>query len=272
MAEQVSRRIGQPLIVENLSGAGGTLGARAAANAMPDGYTLLFALSSHAYGLYANPGYDPVASFVAVATVAMWSHVLVVRPDFPARTVQDLIAYAKANPGTVMFGFGINTPPQILGEMLKVISGADIRSIPYRGGAQAVTDMFGGQIDMNFGATATLLPLIRDNKLRAIAYTGASRSPDLPEVPTIGEAGFPALAFDPDAWTAILAPAGTPPDVVGRLNVAINGSLRSGELQARLAQLGYQPRIMSPGESAAFLAAEMRKWPVIVKAAGLRAD
>jgi tripartite-type tricarboxylate transporter receptor subunit TctC len=272
VGEQVSRRIGQPLVIENLTGAGGTLGTRAAANATPDGYTLLFALNSYAYGLYSNPGFDPVASFVAVSTIATWSHVLVVRPDFPAQTVRDLIAYAKANPGTVMFGFGINTPPQILGETLKIISGMDIRSIPYRGGAQAVADMLGGRIDMNFGATVTLLPLIRQNKLRAIAFTGARRSPDLPDVPTIKEAGFPTLAFDPDAWTAILAPSGTSPHVVRKLNLAINDSLRSHDLQAKLAQLGYQPRIMSPDEAADFLAAEIRKWPPIVKAAGLRAE
>lgn len=272
VAERMSRRIGQPVVIENQSGAGGTLGTRAAANAAPDGHTLLFALNSHAYGLYTNPGYDPVASFLAIATVATWSHVLVVRPAFPAHTVRDLIAYAKANPGTVMFGFGINTPPQVLGETLKIVSGADIRSIPYRGGAQAVGDMLGGRIDMNFGATATLLPLIRDNRLRAIAYTGASRSPDLPDVPTVAEAGLPALAFDPDAWTAVLAPAGTPLDVASRLNAVINECLRSGDLQGELAQRGYQPRIMSLSESAAFLAAEMHRWPPIVKAAGLRAE
>jgi tripartite-type tricarboxylate transporter receptor subunit TctC len=183
-----------------------------------------------------------------------------------------LIAYAKARPGTVTFGFGINTPPQILGETLKIVTGADIRSIPYRGGAQAIADMLGDRIDMNFGATSTLLPLIREGKLRAIAFTGAKRSPELPEVATIAEAGLPELTFDPDAWAGILAPAGTPAATVARLNAAINESLASAELQAGLAKLGYEPKRTSPQEFAAFLAAEMRKWPPIVRAAGLKAD
>jgi tripartite-type tricarboxylate transporter receptor subunit TctC len=272
LTQHLSARLGQSFLIENQSGAGGTLGTRAAAQAGPDGHTLLFAINAHAYGLYANPGYDPVGSFAPVAAVAQWSHVLVVRPDFPAATVGELIAHAKAYPGSVTFGFGVNTPPQILGGMLKVVANADIRSIPYRGGAQVITDMLGGRIDMNFGATATLLPLIEQGKLRAIAYTGAKRSPDLPGVPTIAEAGYPQLAFAPDAWAAVLAPAGTPQPIVDRLNAAINESLKSPELQASLAKLGYEPKIMSPREFAAFLEAEMRRWPPIAKAAGLTSN
>jgi tripartite-type tricarboxylate transporter receptor subunit TctC len=272
VVQHVAPRLGQSFIIENQAGAGGTIGSRAVANAAPDGYSLLFALNGHVFGLYANPGYDPVASFAPVATIAQWSHVLVVRPGFAAGSVQELIAYAKARPGTVTFGFGINTPPQILGETLKIVTGADIRSIPYRGGAQAIADMLGDRIDMNFGATSTLLPLIREGKLRAIAFTGAKRSPELPEVATIAEAGLPELTFDPDAWAGILAPAGTPAATVARLNAAINESLTSAELQAGLAKLGYEPKRTSPQEFAAFLAAEMRKWPPIVRAAGLKAD
>ena len=272
VAQHVAPRLGQSLIIENQSGAGGTIGSKAVANAAPDGYTLLFALNAHTYGLYPNPGYDPIKSFAPVATIAQWSHVLVVRPAFPAKSVQELIAHAKANPATVTFGFGINTPPQILGEALKIAAGADIRSIPYRGGAQAIADMLGDRIDMNFGATSTLLPLIREGKLRAIAFTGADRSPDLPEVPTIAESGFPQLAFAPDAWTGILAPAATPAPIVTRLNAAINASLASPELRASLTKLGYEPKSTSPQEFAAFLDAEMRKWPPIVQAAGLKAD
>lgn len=272
VAQHVAPRLGQSLIIENQSGAGGTIGSKAVANARPDGYTLLFALNAHTYGLYANPGYDPVSSFTPVATIAQWSHVLVVRPAFPAKSVQELLAHAKANPGRVTFGFGINTPPQILGETLKIAAGVDIRSIPYRGGAQAIADMLGDRIDMNFGATSTLLPLIREGKLRAIAFTGARRSPELPEVATIAESGFPELAFDPDAWAGILAPAGTPSAIVTRLNAATNDSLASPELRASLIRLGYEPKRTSPQEFAAFLDAERRRWPPIVQAAGLKAD
>jgi tripartite-type tricarboxylate transporter receptor subunit TctC len=272
VAQRMAVSLGQAIIIENQSGAGGTIGSRTVAMANPDGYTLLFIINSHVYGLYANPGYDPIGSFAPVSTIAQWSHVLVVRPDFPAATVRELIAYAKGNADTVTFGYGINTPPQILGETLKIATGASIRSVPYRGGAQAIQDMLGGRIDMNFGATSTLLPLIQDGKLRAIAFTGAKRSPDLPDVPTISEAGFSQIAFNPDAWAAILAPAGLPPPIVDTLNQAVSTSVKTTDLQASLARLGYEPRIMSPQECAAFLAAEMQKWPPIVKAAGLRAE
>lgn len=272
VAQHLGTRLGQTILIENLSGAGGTIGTRAAAAASPDGYTLLFILNSHAYGLYANPGYDAIRSFAPVASVAAWSHVLIVRPDFPARTVGELIDHAKSHPGTVTFGFGINTPPQILGETLKIVSGADIRSIPYRGGAQAINDMLGGRIDINFGSTSTLLPLIQQGKLRALAYTGARRSPDLPDIPTIVEAGYPQLAFSPDAWAAILAPADTPAAIAETLNAAVNETLRAADLQAAFHKLGYEPRPMSRSELAEFLVSEMRRWPPIVQAAGLKTE
>ena len=272
VTQNLSPRLGQNIVIENQSGAGGTLGTRAVAGANPDGYTLLFAINSHTYGLYAKPGYDPIKSFEPVATIAEWSHVLVVRPDFPAKTLQELIAYAKANPGQVKFGYGINTPPQVLGETLKIVTGADIQSVPYRGGAQAIQDMLGGRIDMNFGSTSTLLPLIKEGKLRAMAFTGAKRNAGLQDVPTVSEAGFPQISFNPDAWAGILAPAGTPAAVVGKLNADINESLKSPELRASLAKLGYQAKSMSAQEFAAFIASEMKRWPPIVSAAGLKAD
>lgn len=272
VAQQVGSRLGQSVIIENQSGAGGTIGTKAVANAPADGHTLLFVLNAHTYGLYPNPGYDPIRSFAPVAAVAEWSHVLVVRPSLPVRSLNELLARARAEPGGVTFGYGINTPPQVLGETLKIATGLDIRSIPYRGGAQAIADMLGDRIDMNFGATSTLLPLIREGKLRALAYTGATRSGDLPDVPTMAEAGLPQVSFAPDAWTGILAPAGTPDAVVAKLNGAINDALGSAELRASLAKLGYQPRPMTSDAFAAFLVAEMQRWPPIVRAAGLKAD
>lgn len=161
IAQHMQARLGQSVVIENRPGGSQSIGAKAVATAEPDGYTLLLFSNGHYNGLAANPGYDPVRSFTAVATVAEWNHVLVVRPDFPAKTVSDLVAFAKANPGKVTFGFGLSTPPQILGETLKNVTGADITSVPYRGGAPAVTDLLGGRIDMNFGTTATLLPLIQ---------------------------------------------------------------------------------------------------------------
>ena len=272
VVQHLSGRVGQSIIIENQSGAGGTLGSRAVANASGDGYTLLFAINSHAYGLYTNPGYDPLKSFKPVAMIAQWSHVLVVRPDLPAKTLPELVAFAKANPGKLTFGFGTNTPPQILGETLKIVANLDIQSIPYRGGAQAIQDLLGGRIDMNFGATATLLPLIQGGKLRAIAFTGTKRNPDLPDVPSVGEVGFPQIAFNPDAWAAILAPAATSGAIVDRLNTAINDALKTPELAASLTTFGYEGRQMSQPGVAAFFAAEMQKWPPIVRAAGLKPE
>src|SRR5262245_53378041 len=176
VAQHLQPRLHQPVIIENRPGGGIAIGAKAVASADPDGYTLLLLHNGLYFGLTPSAGYDPVKSFTPVATLAEWSHVLVVRPDVPAKTVQELIAYAKTNPGKVTFGFGTSTTPQILGETLKNVTGADIASIPYRGGAQAITDMLGGRIDMNFGTTATLLPLIQQGKVRAIAFTGVKRS------------------------------------------------------------------------------------------------
>ena len=269
IAQQLQLRVGQSVVIENRPGGSQSIGAKAVATADPDGYTLLLFSNGHYFGLAANPGYDPVESFTPVATVAEWNHVLVVRPDFPAKTVQDLVGYAKANPGKVTFGFGLSTPPQILGETLKNVTGADITSVPYRGGAPAVTDMLGGRIDMNFGTTATLFPLIQQGKVRAIAFTGVKRSSDLPDVPTMIESGFPQVSFKPDNWTGISAPAGTPRTVVDRLYSAINEALRSPELAASYARFGFEVMIKQQRDLESFIASEARKWPPIVKAAGL---
>jgi tripartite-type tricarboxylate transporter receptor subunit TctC len=269
IAQQLQVRLGQSVVIENRPGGSQSIGAKAVATADPDGYTLLLFSNGHYFGLATNPGYDPVKSFTPVATVAEWNHVLVVRPDFAAKTVQELVGYAKANPGKVTFGFGLSTPPQILGETLKNVTGADITSVPYRGGAPAVTDMLGGRIDMNFGTTATLLPLIQQGKVRAMAFTGVKRSSDLPDVPTMIESGFPQVSFNPDNWTGISAPAGTPRAVIDRLYTAINEALRSPELAASFAKFGFEVMIKQQRDLESFVASEAQKWPPIVKAAGL---
>ncbi len=272
IAQQMQAHLGQSVIIENRPGGSQSIGAKAVATADADGYTLLLFSNGHYFGLATNPGYDPVKSFTPVATVAEWNHVLVVRPDFPAKTVRELIAYAKANPGKVTFGFGLSTPPQILGETLKNVTGADITSVPYRGGAPAVTDMLGGRIDMNFGTTATLLPLIQQEKVRAIAVTGVKRNPDLPDVPTMIESGFPQVSFNPDNWTAMSAPAGTPRPAIDRLYTAINEALRSPELLASFKKFGFEVMAKKQGDLEAFIASEAQRWPPIVRAAGLKPE
>ena len=269
LVQHIQVHLGQSIVIDNRPGGGLSIGAKAVATADPDGYTLLLVNNGHYFGLTPNAGYDPVKAFMPVATLAEWNHVLVVRPGLPANTVQELIAYAKANPGKVTFGFGVSSPPHILGETLKNLSGADIASVPYRGGAPAITDLLGGRIDMNFGTAPTLLPLIQQGKVRAIAYTGATRNPGLPDVPTMIEGGVPQLGFNPDSWAAILAPAGTPRAVTERLYAAINEALRAPELTASFVKLGFDVLIKRQPDLDSFISSEAQKWPPIVKAAGL---
>ena len=272
VAQHMQPRLGQSVLIDNRPGGGMTIGSKAVASAEPDGYTLLLFNTGQFFGLTPNAGYDALKSFTPVAMLAEWNHVLVVRPAYPARSVRELIEYAKAHPGKTTFGFGTATTPQILGETLKNATGVDIASVPYRGGAQAVTDMMGGRIDMNFGTTATLLPLIQQQKVRALAYTGTRRTPDLPDLPTMIESGFPQIAFSPDVWTAIAAPAGTPMAIVDRLHVAVSEALAAPELKASFAKFGFDIINKPLGELEPFMAAEARKWPPIVKAAGLKPE
>jgi tripartite-type tricarboxylate transporter receptor subunit TctC len=270
----LSSRLGQSVIIDNRPGAGTSIGAKAVAAAEPDGHTLLLTGTNLVYlpELYRNLEFDPIRSFAAIAMLTTWSHALVVALSVPANTVAEFIAYARANPGKLNFGFGLGTTPQILGEYFKAITGTDINSVPYRGGVQAISDMLGDRIHMNFGTTATLLALIRQGNVRALAYTGVTRHPDLPDVPTVIEAGLPQLAFDPDVCIGLLAPAGTPAVVVDKLNFAANESLKAPETLASFAKLGIAPKSSSPREFAAFLTEEARKWPPILKASGVKPE
>jgi tripartite-type tricarboxylate transporter receptor subunit TctC len=271
VTQQVAPRLGQGIVIDNRPGAGTTLGTKIAASAEPDGYTLLIGATSFilSFSLYQNLDYD-ARSFVPVAMLAHSPQVLVIAPSVPAATVAEFVAFAKANPGKLNFGFGLGTLPQILGESFKVVTGTEIASIPYKGGAQAVTDMLGGRIEMIFGTTATLLPLIQQGKVRALAVTTQKRSKDLPGVPTMIESGLPQLALIFSA--GLLAPAGTPGEIIFRLNTEINEAMRAPELEASMAKLGFETQIWSPQEYAAFLAEEARRWPPIVKAAGVKAE
>lgn len=271
---ELSERLGQPIVIDNRPGAGTTIGARAVATAHPDGYTLLVAGPALLYSpvLYPNLGFDPYKSFVPVAPLVAWSHVLVITPSVSAKTVAELVSYARANPGKLNFGFGLGTVPQILGEMLKTATRTEINSIPYRGGAQAVTELLSGRIHMNFGTTATLLPWIEQGKLRPLAFTGVKRSPALPDVPTFIESGYAQLALNPDVWQGIMAPAGTPVAVITKLNTAVRDSFTSPQVQSSLVKLGFEAKVTSTQEFATFLAAEARKWPPIIKASGMKPE
>lgn len=272
VAQLISVKVGQ-VVVENRPGVGGTLGARAVANAEPDGYTLLFA-SSTTLGvspqLYKNVDYDPVRSFAPIALISKAPFVLVVNPKIPVRTVQELIAYAKANPGKLNFGFPSGTLPQLTGELFKLRTGIDIAFIPYKGAANTITDILSGQIDLAFEPAPVLLAHIHDAKVRPLAITSLTRSAQLPDVPTLDESGVSGFASI--SWTGVVAPAGTSVRIIDMLNAAINAELRSNELQTTLIRLGAEPKAGSPRDFAEFIAAEVPKWAEVVNLSGMKPD
>ena len=269
----LSTQLGQTVVADNRPGGGTSIGTRAVMTAEPDGYTLLFSNSPvHFIAPFVSKAftYDPLKDFAPIAAVGTSSNVLVIAPSIPARTLQEFVAYAKANPGKLNFGYGQGTLPHLIGALFRLETGIDFASIPYKGGAQAVTDMLGGRIHMNFGTTSTLLPLIRDGRLRALAVTSSVRSTDLLDVPTMIESGYPNVTTT--SYYGILGPAALPADVVARVNKAANDALKSPDLIAAMAKVGFQPKGGSPQDFATVIAAEMQKWIPIVKATGFKMD
>jgi tripartite-type tricarboxylate transporter receptor subunit TctC len=273
VAQGMGPSLGQQVLVEPRPGGGGIIGTRAVITADPDGYTLLFTeAGKHLMtpALYDSVGYDPVADLTPVATAGAGTFVLVVAADVPAKSVQELVAHARTNPGKVNFGFGQGTIPHILGETLRVVAKADIASIPYKGGAQAVADMLGGHIQMNIGTTATLLSLIRQGKLRALAVTGDSRNPDLPDVPTMAESGFPQLTIR--FWMGVWAPPRTPFPIAEKLNASVAEALKIPEVAAGMKRAGFEPMTMSAQAVGPFVTAESPKWLEVAKTSGVKGD
>jgi tripartite-type tricarboxylate transporter receptor subunit TctC len=271
VAQLLSSSLGQSVIIENRPGAGATIGVKSVAIAEPDGYTLLYGTSGSlcvSPALYSNLDYDPIKSFTPVATVALLPHVFIVPPHVPAKTVAEFIAYAKANPGKLNYGASLGTPPHLLSTLFATKAGLQITYVPYKGSAQSITDLLGGQTHFTIDGMVTLFPLIRDGRVRALAVARAERWPELPDVPTLVELGFPD--FIADAWTGVVAPAGTPAPIVAKLNAAINEGLKTPELRASLARLSSIPKVGTPQDFAAFLAAEVPKWAELVKLAGAK--
>jgi tripartite-type tricarboxylate transporter receptor subunit TctC len=258
-------------VLEPRPGGGTSIGTKAVMGAEADGYTLLF---SNTPTLLIVPvasksiHYDALKDIVPVATVASGSNVMVIAPDLPVKTVKDFIAHAKANPGKLNFGYGQGTQPQLIGEMFKMAADIDLANIPYKGGAQAITDMLGGRIHINIGTLSTLKPLHESGKVRAIAVTSTERSPLLPEIPTMAESGLPSVTSL--TYFGIFGPPGMPAPVVNRINAAVNESLKSAELRAAMEKLGFTPHPTSPQEFSALVAAENKKWVPIVKATGFQ--
>jgi len=275
VADRLTAMLGQPFVIENRpGGAGGTIGAKSVATAEPDGYTLLFSSPGPlvtAAAVYKNLDYDPIKSFAPIAMVIYAPQMLVVHPALPARSVAELVTYAKSNPGKVTFGSsGYGTQPHILGEMLKLAAGINIVHVPYRGAGQSVTDLLAGQVQMIFETTAILLPNIEGGRLRALAVATEARSPLLPDVPTTGESGYPKIIAS--FWSGLLAPAGTPAAIVEKLNATANEILQSKEAQAGLARLGAEARIGAPRDFAAFIAVETPRWAAITNETGIKVE
>jgi tripartite-type tricarboxylate transporter receptor subunit TctC len=271
IAPYLTSQLGQSVVVDNRPGGGTSIGVKAAMSAEPDGYTLLISNSpTHFIAPLVNKAltYDPLKDFVPVATIASGGLMLVIAPEVPAKTLREFVAYARANPGKLNFGFGQGTLPQLVGEMFKHATGTEIANIPYKGGIQAVTDMLGGRVQMNIGTISTLAPLIRQGKLRALAITSAKRNPELPDVPTMAESGLPEVASV--TYYGLFGPAGLPADVVRRLNAAVNESLKSPELRSAIARIGFEPHAGSPEDFAALLASEMKIWIPIVRKTGFQ--
>jgi tripartite-type tricarboxylate transporter receptor subunit TctC len=272
LAQRLQTALGQPIIIDNRPGGGTTIGTKAAALANPDGYTLLFSSSSLVIdpATKRNVDYDPLKDFVPVAPVTTASWIVAIVPDLPARTLAEFVAYTKANPGKVSVGFAQGTAAQLVVEWFKVLTGADILSVPYKGGAAAMPDFLAGRIQMLLPTPATTLPLIRDGRMRALAITRPERSADLPDVPTMRESGLPQLTLD--FWNGVFAPAGTPPDIVRKLNAAINDILRSPDMRASMSKLTFEAKISSPQEFAAFVAEELPRWAKIAQESGVKAE
>jgi tripartite-type tricarboxylate transporter receptor subunit TctC len=274
VANQISPALGQSVIIDNRGGAGNTIGSAEAARAAPDGYTLLYSSSSGlviAPMLQKSAGYDPLTSYDPVALVAATANILVVHPTVPAKSVGELVAYAKAHPGTINFSSGgIGTLPHLIGEYFKSQAGIDVIHVPYRGGGPSIQDVVAGHVQLTFEGISVLLPLIKSGQLRALAVTSAKRSPLLPDVPTMIESGF--RDFSTSAWTGLLAPAGSPPEVIGKLNGAVNVALQSPEMKAALDRLAGDALGGPPQELTKVIQSDIGRWAPIVKTLNLQVD
>jgi tripartite-type tricarboxylate transporter receptor subunit TctC len=274
IAQRLSEQLGKPIVIDNRGGAGGTLGVDLAAKAAPDGYTVLLgnvgplALSP---ALYAKLPYDTLRDFAPVSLIASFPNILVANPNLPFKSVQELVAYAKSRPGKLNFASaGSGTSTHLAGELFKSVAGIDVVHVPYKGGAAAITDVIGGQVAYYFGTLPSSLPLARAGKLRALGVTSLQRSPAAPDVPTIAESGY--RGFEMAAWYGLLVPAGTPRDIIAKLNAATFATLALPDVKERLAQDGSDPMGSTPTQFGAYIKSEIAKWSGVVRAANIKAD
>jgi tripartite-type tricarboxylate transporter receptor subunit TctC len=273
VAQQLSTSLDQQVIVDNRPGAGPTIAAKALIAAEPDGYTLLVgSAATMAIGptLYPNAGYDPLKSFAPVAFVSAVPYVMIARTQSPIKTVQELIVHAKANPGKLNFGIPNGAPPHMLAAWFRNVTNTDIVIVPYRGASTVITDMLGGQIDLGFETTSVTLSHVHEGKVRALGVATAARLPELPDVPTMIESGVPD--FTASSWTGIVAPVGTPREIIDKLNAEINAGLRSTLLRTRFKQLAALANPGTPEDFAVFIAKEVPKWTTMTRLSGVQGE
>jgi len=273
IGEQLSARLGQPVVQENRGGAGGNLGAEAVARAAPDGYTLLLAAPTLAISptLYPKLAYDPLKDLAPIALVASVPNVMITHPSVPARTLQEFIALAKRRPGELNFGSGgAGTSNHLGGELFNMVAGVKLEHVPYKGVNLAMQDVLAGNVQLVFIGIPAAAPHIRAGKLRALAVVAPRRSSALPDVPTAAEAGLPG--FEVTTWYGVLAPAGTPRAIIERLNTELARIMLAPELQPRLADMATDPRAGTPEEFGAYLREETAKWGKVIRDAGIRVE
>jgi tripartite-type tricarboxylate transporter receptor subunit TctC len=273
-AAKLQERMGQPFVVENRPGAGTMIGTEAAAKAAPDGYTILLSsIATHALSpnLYSRVPYDPIRDFAPITLLGIAPTVLVVTSELPAKSVGELVALAKAKPGHYAYASGGNgTPPHVNAEVFKAVAGIDLLHVAYKGGGPALVDLIAGRVHVMLDTAASAMPHVRSGKLRALALSAPKRSAEYADLPTFAEAGMPQ--YDTNAWYSMHAPAGTPPEIVRRLNGELVAIVRDPDVAARFKQLSTDPVGNTPEEFAAFVRAELDKYGRVIKAAGIKLD
>jgi tripartite-type tricarboxylate transporter receptor subunit TctC len=271
-AQWLSERLGQQFVVENRPGGGGNIGTEAVVRASPDGYTLLMAGGNNAINatLYDKLNFNFIRDITPVATIIRAPQILVVNPSVPAKSVPEFIAYAKANPGKIhMASGGTGTPPHLAGELFKMMAGVDLIHVPYRGNGPAFNDLIGGQVQVMFPSPVGLLEYIQAGKLRALAVTTATRSDALPDIPTMAEF---VPGYEASGWFGVGAPRNTPSEIIDKLNTEINAGLADPKMQARLADFGGTPLVLSPADFGRLIAEETEKWGNVIRALSIKAD
>ena len=272
IGQYLSDHLGQQFVIENRAGAGGNVGMQSALSAAPDGYTIAFVGPNYAINpaLYDKLPFDFIRDSAPVAGTIRLANVMEVHPAVPANNVAEFIAYAKANPGKINFASGgVGTSPHLSGELLKSMTGINIVHVPYRGTAPALSDLLAGQVQVLFDNIPGSIGHIKNGKVRALGVTGSKRVAAIPDVPTIGET---VPGYEVSIWYGIAAPRGTPPEIVGKLNQAVNAVLADPKLQARLAELGGEPMPMTPAQFGKLVAEETERWGKLIRTANIKAE